>query len=775
MFMRMCGLLLLLLYFANSSLAQTSDLDELPLHVLRQRFSVSPNDTNKVRLQLALGHLMLLKATREQKDIDSAISFSTQAAVLSRQLNFDFGIINAMLLSTETDYCRNNRDIGLKTARDALTYARTHNNSDGEARSYHLIAQYYSTADSASLQSRISYFNKAIAIFRKNKNNLWLSYLLIGNADMLFQSERATEALKLLFEALNLGKGVSRRTVEGIYWNIGRISLGTGDYTNALKYNLLALQTANEVKDTSLQASYIKNLIASTYIKMGEYERAIPYSIDVVQMALRYNSPPFFNMGSTALAFLYTHTNQLSKALTVLNEMKAKASSDQDKLSVATYFLYSFIYARRFLKAAQYAQEVKELLVKVPPGNVEEIMNAYNSLAYYYSETGQPKKAYQYMELYAAMAHKLSYIEGIAMAKNRYYKVITSNQGPNTAIGHFLKDQAITDSADNKVKAYQIFLLDMENETLKKNRHIDSLTADAQLKNIKIKRNQLIQKVTIVGSVMLLIITGLIYSRYRLKQSSNALLTLQKEEIDHKNKVLQQLIMDKNELLKDKDELLSEKELLLKEVNHRVKNNLHSVLALLENQAALLQGEAFEVVNKSRHLIYAMSLIHEQLLETTELKSVDMSVYLAQLIDHIRECFQGAGRIKFSIQIEALMLEIFLALPLALIVNEAVTNALKYAFADREDGEITVALSMVRGNIQLAIADNGIGIVKAGKSVKGEGMGVRLMRGLCEDIDARIRFESTNGTRITVTRYGAGPLDNFNLDNALSHLPDLPI
>jgi len=773
--MRKCGLLLLLLYFANSSLAQTSDLDELPLHVLRQRLSVSANDTNKVRLQLALGHLMLLKATREQKDIDSAISFSAQAAALSRQLNFDFGIINAMLLSTETDYYRNNKDTGLKTARDALTFARMHNNSDGEARSYHLIAQYYSTGDSASLRNRIFYINKAIAIFRKTRNNLWLSFLLTHNADMLFQSERATEALKLLFEALNLGKGVSRRTVEGIYWNIGRISLGIGDYTNALKYNLLALQTANEVKDTTLQASYIKNLIASTYIKMGEYERAIPYSVDVVHMALRYNSPPIFYTGSTGLAFEYTHTNQLSKALTVLDQMKAKASSDQEKLSVATNFLYSFIYARRFLKAAPYAQEVKELLVKVPTGNVEETMNAYNSLAYYYSETGQPKKAYPYTELYASMAHKLNYVESINIAKNRYYKVITLNQGPNSPIGHFLKDQAIRDSADNKVKAYQIFLLDMENETLKKNRHIDSLTADAQLKNMKIKRNQLIQKVIIAGSVMLLIITGLIYSRYRLKQRSNALLTLQKEEIDHKNRILQQLIIDKNELLKDKDELLSEKELLLKEVNHRVKNNFHSVLALLENQAALLQGEAFEVINKSRHLIYAMSLIHEQLLETTELKSVDMSVYLAQLIVHIRDCSQEGGRIKFNIHIEALMLEVFLALPLALIVNEAVTNALKYAFADREAGEVTVSLSMVKGNIRLQIADNGIGIVRTGKSIKGEGIGIRLMRGLCEDIDARIRFESTNGTRITVTRYGTGPHDNFNLDNALSHLPDLPI
>lgn len=774
-FMKKCWLLLLLLYLSNSSLAQTSDLDEFPLPILRQKLAASTGDTNTVKLQLALGHLMLLKATSEKRDVDSAIQFSGQAANLSRQLKYDFGTINAMLLRTETFYRRNDWETGLKIAEGTLDFAKIHQNSDGEARSYHLIAQYYRDDDSASLRNRIFYLNKAIAIFRKNRNNLWLSFLLTQNADLLFQAERATEGLKLLFEALNLGKGISRRTVEGIYWNIGRISLGLGDYTNALKYNLLALKTAHEVKDTSLQASFIKNLIAATYIKMQDYERAVPYSTEVVTMGKRYHSPYFFNAGSSALAFEYTHTNQLSKALAILDEVKARATSDLDKLSVRLDFLNNLVYAKQLVQAGQFAKTVNQLLPKIPSDHVTEIMNAYNALAYYYSEIGQLKKAYGYLELYATMAHRLNYIEGIDLAENQYYKVVALNHGPNTAIGHFFKDQEIRDSADNKVKAYQIFLLDMENETLEKNRHIDSLTMDAQINTSKIQRNQLIQKVTICGFMMLLIMTGLIYSRYRLKQRSNALLTLQKEEIDQKNHTLQQLVMDKNNLLKDKDELLSEKELLLKEVNHRVKNNLHSVLALLENQAALLQGEAFEVINKSRHRIYAMSLIHEKLLETSELKFVDMSAYLPQLIVHIRDCFRGAGLIKFNIHIEPLILDVSQALPLALIVNEAVTNALKYAFTERENGEVTVALAMVKGNIRLEITDNGIGIARSDKSISGGGIGIRLMRGLCEDIDARIRFENASGTRITVTTHGANPQDNINLDKALSHLPDLAV
>src|SRR5687768_5389683 len=90
------------LQIATPILAQTSNLDELPMPVLRQRLAVSKEDTTKVQIQLALGHLMFFKPTKGEKEIDSAINFAAQAAVLSRRLNYDFGIINAMLLRAET-------------------------------------------------------------------------------------------------------------------------------------------------------------------------------------------------------------------------------------------------------------------------------------------------------------------------------------------------------------------------------------------------------------------------------------------------------------------------------------------------------------------------------------------------------------------------------------------------------------------------------------------------------------------------------------------------
>lgn len=770
--MKKCRLFILLLFFLNSAFAQTSNFDELPLPVLRQKLALSKNDTTTVKLQLALGHLMLLKASVGAYDIDSAKRFSAQASALSHDLDFQFGIINAMLLNTEIAYFQGDMDKGLTTAQNALDFSIKNRNSDGEARSYYLVARYY-PASSGSLEKKLHYINKATVIFRKNSNILWQSFMLTNSADLLFQAGRNSEGLKLLFEALNLGKAVSRRTVEGIYWNIGRVSMRIGDYTNALKYNLLAIKTAKEVNDTTMQLGWIKHLVASTYIRLGDYKRAIPYSMEVLRLAKRFNNPFFNRLESPSLAFEYAHLNRIPEALAILNELNSRASTAQDRLSANVNLLYSLVYSKKLSEAGRYVQEIKGLLPKVPQDEVAVILNAYNSLAYYYVETSNLKQVYHYSDLYAALAHKLSYIDDIDMAEDRYYKLAVVNRDPNSVIGHFLKGQQFRDSVYNKVKAYQMFLLEMENETLAKNRHIDSLTLDAQIKEAKLKRNQLIQKVALFGSVMLLIITGLIYSRYRLKKRSNALLTRQKEEIDHKNNALEKLIIDKTELLKDKDQLLSEKELLFKEVNHRVKNNLQSVMLLLENQAATLDGEAYDAVNISRHRIYAMSLVHEKLIESSKLKSVNMGVYLPQLVEHIRDSFQSAAHINFRISVEELIIDVSLALPLALIVNEAVTNAFKYAFPNKKNGEIYIAFGKIKEQIVLEIADDGIGIDNLAKTRKSGGTGLKLIRGLCEDIDAKITFKNAAGTRIVIVCNNLHQQEEINLDMALNHLPDL--
>jgi two-component sensor histidine kinase len=750
--MRNAFLCIFLILFAAPVVAQTSNRDELPLPVLRQQLAAAKNDTNKVQVQLALGHLMLLKPNKGKKDIDSAINYAAQAARLSQNLNYDFGIINSILLNAEIAKEQNEPEKSLKIAQDALRFSQQHHNSDGEARSYVLIGNYYQISDPVGMSKRIMYNDKAIAIFRKNRNMLWLSHMLTTNGELLFLSERTTESLKVMFEALNLGKGVSRRTVEGIYWQIGRTSTKLSDYPNALKYNLLALKTAIEVKDTTLQLCSIHHSIASTYVKMQDYNRAIYYSTEALKIAKHYNNRDYINTVSSALAFEYTHTNRLAEALNLLNKIKNQANSDLEKLSVSTDFLSNLTYARHFAAAVVYVKAVKKIVAKIPMHNVSDIMAAYNALANYYSETGQVESAYHYSDLYAKMAHRQNYIAGIRISEIRYYRLDSLKGNLKSAMAHYFKGQRIKDSVDNIAKAYQISLLHIENETEAKNKHIELLTRKAQINSNTLNRYQLIQKVAIGGCIMLLIITGLIYSRYRLKQRSNALLRRQKWEIDHKNTALQSLVKDKNGLLKDKDNLLVEKDLLLKEVNHRVKNNLQIVMNLLQSQSVYLSNEkAQQAILESQNRVRSIALIHDQLYKTEHISEINLSSYIRELISSLNGSLNGRNNnIAITWDIDNIAIDVSQAIPVGIILNETVTNALKYAFPDNQAGAIAVLIKRRDIFMEMQISDNGVGLPPDFNVADTTTLGITLLKGLTAQLKGTFSIENTDGLTITV-------------------------
>ena len=166
--------------------------------------------------------------------------------------------------------------------------------------------------------------------------------------------------------------------------------------------------------------------------------------------------------------------------------------------------------------------------------------------------------------------------------------------------------------------------------------------------------------------------------------------------IAQKNNQLQILLADKeesNSLINRKNDqlqlLLIEKDWLLKEVHHRVKNNLHTVFCLLESQAKYLADDALKAVEVSQHRIYAMSLIHQKLYQSEDIKTVDMSTYLLEFIGYLIESFDTGNYIRFESDFESVTLNIAQAIPVALIINEAVTNAIKYAFPAGKSGTIT--------------------------------------------------------------------------------------
>ena len=194
-----------------------------------------------------------------------------------------------------------------------------------------------------------------------------------------------------------------------------------------------------------------------------------------------------------------------------------------------------------------------------------------------------------------------------------------------------------------------------------------------------------------------------------------------------------------------------ENELLLKEIHHRVKNNLQTVSSLLNLQSAGIKDEAaLAAVIESRNRVRSMSLIHQKLYQGEQLASVEMKDYFETMGQSILQSFEGeSNRIKLEVNMSPILVDVDTAIPVGLIVNELVTNSLKYAFPGRSEGEIQLSLTADNEyNLVLCVTDNGVGQAKESQDVGKNptlGFGYRLVHMLVQQLDGIIDQQDTQG------------------------------
>jgi PAS domain S-box-containing protein len=197
--------------------------------------------------------------------------------------------------------------------------------------------------------------------------------------------------------------------------------------------------------------------------------------------------------------------------------------------------------------------------------------------------------------------------------------------------------------------------------------------------------------------------------------------------------------------------LLLEKEILLKEVHHRIKNNMNTIHSLLALQIeSLTDPAAADALGDAQNRVNSMMVLYDKLYRSDNFNEVSINEYLPELITEITGNFPNCKKVQIESRIDDFILEAQTLVPVGIIVNELITNTMKYAFTGRDSGFIKISAELRESKAVLTIEDNGVGIPATVTFENSSGFGMQLVGMLTEQIGGSIRIERGEGTRFVL-------------------------
>lgn len=334
---------------------------------------------------------------------------------------------------------------------------------------------------------------------------------------------------------------------------------------------------------------------------------------------------------------------------------------------------------------------------------------------------------------YASLA-----MQGATQLKN--YLVIENSSGllsqlyekkdPAKAYAFLKISNIAKDTVTNVEKTKQVKQLEIKEKQRVDDLHLAEKDAKDQVR--------FITTVALLASV--LVISIILYRNNRNKQKAN--LALQ-----DKNGKIERTVSELNTAQASLLARNAENELLLKEIHHRVKNNLEVVSSLLALQSNQIDDKnTKDAMLEGQNRVQSIGIVHQKLYQGKNLGAIEIKDYFINLSDSILDSFGANKRVQVECAMNALNVDIDTAVPLGLIVNELLTNTIKYAFPDGRSGKVQIKLEQkTNGVLEMQISDNGIG--KEG-AIKGTGFGGQLISLLTQQLGGTMKEENNNGTHI---------------------------
>ncbi|UJP65364.1 histidine kinase dimerization/phosphoacceptor domain -containing protein [Mongoliitalea daihaiensis] len=658
------------------------------------------------------------------------------------------------------------------------------------------------------------FYEKTVSQKTKVNNPLLMAHLYRGLGTLEFfrgnirGSKDAFKSAKVFYGEANEPKNVS-----GMAMNIGIMHEKGGDYDSAVLNYMEALPIFMREKDTLSLASVYENiglafyrqslfdsalsnfLKTETYLKsmldsmetrwvgfyinkylafkeLNKQEEGMQMLLKAVKIAEASNDQKLMAKSFMRLAEVYDFRREPQKQYATLLQVKSflqasphlmELANLQSELAIYHYSegdLDSAVYyvnrSLPFFEANGFSEELGASYgtlgnVEFKKENYKEAIQYFEkalkfnenqrnqhkagwffNIGYAYNKLGVVDKALEHMNKSLEIRKEINDMAGIRDSYQGLAEVSQRKGDFNNAFQYLTLYQVYKDSVFNETKNRQIAELETQYETSKKDQAIAVLEQEKEIQSLLAQKQQTQISLTLFGLVVLLTIAGVFYRQARLRKKYNQALEIKNKEIEKQN---------------------AERELLLKEIHHRVKNNLQIISSLLSMQTRTMKDDKMkDAMKESQSRVKTMALIHEKLYQYENLSKINMQEYMQQLSDFLTQTYRSDKQIEVKIDAEEISLDMDMAIPLGLITNELLSNALKYAFEEKDFGEIHIVFSEKEpGQYSLFIKDTGKGLDENLDIDQTKSLGLKLVRTLTRQINGQLTIVSHPGASFEIS------------------------
>jgi two-component system, sensor histidine kinase PdtaS len=714
-----------------------------PMEDIRADLRKTHTDSGRADLLLNLALSYVFKPGEFKSDLDSARLWTKQAESINARLKDKRLEAKTFFVYSNIQREGGNSTAGHQAIERSLALYKTIDAPSDMAEALIEETNYYSGDDDAMYEKKKVNYAQALDGFKHSGNRLREADALknIGDFDNALDKDPRL-SMKELKEALAIYTSLGYEELYGVYITLANLCNQEGDYPNLLRYCELAVKYGERTGDTSLQMSRIYAETGKAYMQLNNFEKAISFEKKAIAIGEKYDTLDYYVPMVRDLCHSLVRAGRGGEAIAVLKSIEKKISMRtrplpdfQQSAYLSTQILV-YNGLKQYEKAAFYARQDVRVLNRHPATNYVYLFSS--PLVEYFIGTHQGKEAGMYADSLLRFALATNVMQNISRCYLEKSKADSAVGDLRSSLANYKRYKITGDSVLNEASGFQLAQVQVEVETDKKDNDIKILQQQQEIQKSRLDHSRTTNTIVIFGVVILALLLALLYSRYRTKQRLN--------------KEKDQLITEKDTLLNEKDTLIAEKDWLVKEIHHRVKNNLQIVISLLNAQTEFLDNpSARSAIQQSRERMEAIAIVHQKLYQTEDNTLIHVRTYIYELVENLQDSFAGARNIHFQLNIADIVLDISQSVPLGLILNEAITNAIKYAYLEGEYGTVSISLQIIFGDrIELKIADNGKGLTPGLDWKNSASLGLQLINLLAQQLNAELFFRDKNGLEIVL-------------------------